>query len=100
VSTYLRALGMVVLVVGLIVCLFATRAALGDDAYYRAAFALERHADNVLFQAEYQFALSRHAALIAVAAVSGVGAVVGSALLLAMGSIMRLLERQRTAPVP
>jgi hypothetical protein len=100
VSTYLRTLALVLLVVGLVVCLLATRAVLGDDTYYRAGFALERHADHILYQAEYQAALARHAALIVTAVVSGVGAVVGSALLFAMSSIVRLLERQRTAPAP
>ena len=99
-STYLRTLALVLLVVGLLVCLLATRAVLGDDGYYRAAFALERHADHILYQAEYQAALARHAALLVTAVVSGVGAVVGSALLFAMSSIVRLLERQRTAPSP
>ena len=58
----LRTLAIILLVAGLGVSLLATRAALGDDDYYRKAAALERHADNVLFEAEYNMALSQRRA--------------------------------------
>ena len=89
----LRLLAVVLLVAGLIGCALATQAALGDEAYYRALDALERHADHILFQAEYQAALARHAAFLVTAVVCGVAGVVGSAILLALGAILGRVER-------
>lgn len=92
-SAYLKALSAVCLVAGVVVCVLSTRAALTDETYYRAAFALGRHADDILYQAEYQAALARHAAYIVTAIVSGVGGVVGSALLVGLAAILRRLDR-------
>ena len=95
---YLRALAGMLLVGGIIVCALATQKALGDEAYYRAAFAFERHADHILYQLEYQAALVRHVAYIVTAVVSGMGGVFGSAILFALAGIRRRLERAGAAP--
>ena len=92
-NTYLRVLGTVLLVGGLALAVVSTRWVLGDETYFRAARALERHPDHILFQAEYQAALARHVAYAVTAVVSGLVAVIGSAVLWALGSILARLDR-------
>lgn len=92
-SAYLRLLAVVLLVAGIGVSALATRAALGDEAYFRAAEALERHSDHILFQAEYHAAFARHVGYILGAVLSAVGGVVGSAMLLGLAAILRRLDR-------
>jgi Mrp family chromosome partitioning ATPase len=91
-------LGVLCIVAGVLVCALSTRAVLTDETYYRAAFALERHADHILYQAEYQAALARHVAYIVTAVVSGVGGVVGSALLLGLAAVLQRLGRPAATP--
>jgi len=93
VSRVLRVLAAVLLVVGVFTSVVATRAVLNDEDYYRKAAALERHADNVLFEAEYNMALSRHAATVAAAVVCGAGGIVGGAMLFALASISARIRR-------
>ena len=97
-SAYLRVLGALCIVAGVLVCALSTHAVLTDDTYYRAAFALERHADHILYQAEYQAALARHVAYIVTAVVSGVGGVVGSALLFGLAAVLQRLGRPAATP--
>ncbi len=89
----LRILAVLLLVAGLAGSVVAGRAALGDDAYFRALDAFERHSDHILFQAEYQAALARHAAFLVAAVVCGVGGVVGSAILFALSIILHRVNR-------
>jgi hypothetical protein len=96
VKAYLRVLGIACLILGLCVCIAATRATLADETYYRTAGALERHQDHILFQAEYQAALARHTAYIVTAVVSGVGGVLGSAILLGIAAV---IDRQDRAAI-
>ncbi len=92
-KAYLRVLGIAFLVLGIFVCIAATRATLADEAYYRTANALERHADHILYQAEYQAALARHTAYILTAVVSGIGGVLGSAILLGIAAVLDRQDR-------
>jgi hypothetical protein len=92
-SRLLRLLAVLLLLGGLGGCAVAILAALGDDAYYRALDALERHADHILFQAEYQAALARHAAFLTAATVCGVAGVVGGAILFALSRILDRVDR-------
>jgi hypothetical protein len=92
-SRLLRLLAAVLLVAGLAGCALAILAALGDEPYYRALDALERHADHILFQAEYQAALARHAAFLTASVVCGVAGVVGGAILFALSSILDRVAR-------
>lgn len=94
-SAYLRVLGVVLLVAGVTGCVVATRWTLADDTYYRAAQALERHSDHIIFQAEYQASLARHVAYVAGAVLSGLGGVVGSAVLFGLAAILRRVDRAR-----
>ena len=90
---FLRGLALLLLIAGIITCVMATQAVLNDDAYFRAASALERHADHILFQAEYQAALARHAAYLVTAVVAAVAGVVGSAILFALAGVLSRLHR-------
>ena len=92
-KAYLRLLGTIFLVAGLVVCVLASRTTLADEPYYRAAHALERHEDNTLYQMEYQVAAARHTAYIVTAIVSGVGSVLGSAILLGLAAILDRQDR-------
>ncbi len=89
----LRVLAAVLLIAGLLGSAAATSAAFGDEAYYRAASALERHADHILFQAEYQAALARHAAYLVAAIVCGIAGVVGASVLFALATILARVDR-------
>jgi hypothetical protein len=93
VTGLLRTLAIILLVAGLGVSVLATQAALGDEDYYRKAAALERHADNVLFEAEYNMALSRHAAYVGTAAVCGAAGIVGGAMLFALAAVLGRMDR-------
>lgn len=95
----LRTLGVLLLVGGAVVCIASARAAVGDEAYYRAALALERHPDHILFQAEYHAALARHVAYVLTAVVSGLGAVIASVTLFALAAVLGRLDRLETGLV-
>jgi len=88
----LKALGAVLLLGGALVSVVSTRAAVGDEAYYRAARALERHPEHILYQAEYHAALARHVAYLVAAVVSGLGAAVGSVTLFALAAVLKRLD--------
>jgi hypothetical protein len=90
---YLRALGLVLLIGGVGLCIVAAGMAIGDETFFKAGEALERHPDHVLFQGEYYAALARHIAYIAVAILSGAVGIVGSAVLFGLHAVLRRIER-------
>ena len=100
-QTYLRVLGSVLLIGGLVICGVATTKGIGDEAFFKAGEALARHPDHVIFQGEYYAALSRHIAYIAIAILAGMIGVVGSAVLFGLQAVLRRLERvEATSTVP
>jgi hypothetical protein len=90
---YLRALGLTLLIGGLVLCVAAAGLAIGDQTFFKAGEALERHPDHVLFQGEYYAALARHIAYIAIAILSGAVGIVGSAMLFGLHAVLRRLDR-------
>ena len=90
---YVRGLAVVLLLVGLGVCVVAATWAVGDEAFFKAREALERHPDHVLFQGEYYAALLRHLAYYVIAVVVGLLGVVASGVLFALHGVMLRLER-------
>ena len=94
---YLRGLGAALFVIGVTVCVVAAGKAIGDDTFFRAGEALERHPDHILYQAEYQAALARHVAYIVTAILSGLIGVIGSAGLLGLSAVLRKLDDLRAA---
>jgi hypothetical protein len=95
---YLRVLGLVLLVGGLVFCVGAAGMAIGDAAFFNAKEALERHPDHVIFQGEYYAALARHIAYIAIAILSGAVGIVGSAVLFGLHAVLHRLDRLGGAP--
>ncbi|MCC6847923.1 MAG: hypothetical protein IT294_05430 [Deltaproteobacteria bacterium] len=89
----LRALGLLLLIAGLATCAVATTFAIGDEAFFKAGEALERHPDHVLFQGEYYAALLRHVVYILTAIVGGLLGTVGSAVLFGLHAILVRLAR-------
>jgi hypothetical protein len=81
VSGWLRALGAIVLLVGLATAVICGMRFFGDASYYEIAAAYERHPNHAVFQAEYWAANAQHWALL-------VGAVVGLFTGLTMGSLL------------
>ena len=94
---YLRTLGAVLLIGGLATCAVATFFAIGDEAFFKAGEALERHPDHVLFQGEYYAALLRHIAYILTAIVSGLLGTVASAALFGIHAVLVRLDRLEAA---
>jgi hypothetical protein len=90
---YLRLLALLLLIGGLALCVGAAGMAIGDETFFKAGEALERHPDHVLFQGEYYAALIRHIAYIAVAILSGAVGIVGSAVLFGLYAVLRRLDR-------
>lgn len=90
---YIRGLAFVLLVGGIGVSVIAAAWAFGDEAFFKARAALERHPDHVLFQGEYYAALARHLAYYAMAIAGGMLGIVVSGILFALHGVMRRLER-------
>ncbi|HEV7732512.1 MAG TPA: hypothetical protein VGR62_10145 [Candidatus Binatia bacterium] len=89
--TWLRVLGVVVLLLGVVAAIVCSVQFVGDANYYEIVAAYERHPNHAIFQAEYWAAAGRHWALL-VAAVAGlfVGLTTGSTLI-ALAEILRRL---------
>ena len=96
---YLRAVGTLLLIGGLLTCVIATSLVLGDDTFFQAGEALKRHPDHVLFQGEYYAALVRHIGYVLTAVVGGLLGSVGSVVLFGLHAILARLERLEAAAV-
>jgi len=94
---YLQALGVIFLVGGLLVCLYAVSLVLGDEAFFKAGEALLRHPENLMFKSEYYEALMWHMAYVFVAIVTGLLGLVGSAVLLGLHAVLRRLDQLEAA---
>ena len=97
-SRYLRVVGALLLFMGVVVCIVATRMTLADETYYQKALAVERHSDHILFQAEYQAALVRHVAYIVAAVMSALIGVVGSAVTFGLAAVLQRLDHRPGGP--
>lgn len=88
-SGWLRVLGALVVLGGLVTAGVCGALFVGDANYYEVVAAYERHPNHAIFQAEYWAASARHWALLA-AAIGGVftGLTMGS-LLLGVGELLR-----------
>jgi hypothetical protein len=90
---YLRSMAGLLLLGGLLIAVIAGSWAVFDEPFFKAAEALERHPDHVLFQGEYYAALVRHIAYIVIAIVGFLLGTVASAMLFGMHAVMVRLER-------
>jgi hypothetical protein len=86
---FLRALGTLVIVLGLAVAGIAAWQLAGDVQFHEAAAAYARHPDHPLFRGEFWAAAARHYGLIA-ALISGLlGGLSLGGILLALGELVR-----------
>ena len=87
-ALYMRALGSLLVVLGIVGTILCGRSASTDEAYYRALKGMEKYPGNVLFQTELKMAEPRHMLLLA-GAYGGVasGLVLGS-LCLGVGALL------------
>lgn len=90
---YLRAMGGILLIGGLLITVIAATWAIRDETFFKATEALARHPDHVLFQGEYYAALLRHIAYILIAIVGFLLGTIGSAVLFGLHAVMTRLER-------
>lgn len=92
---YLRALGILLAVLGVIGSTWCAQGVLGDEAFFRAAKALEKYPGNVLYTTEFKMAEPRHMLLLAGAWASApLGIVLGS-ICFGLGSLLARLDAAR-----
>jgi hypothetical protein len=89
VSGWLRALGALVVLGGLVTAGVCSALFFGDANYYEVVSAYERHPNHAIFQAEYWAASARHWALLAGAIASAFTGVTMGSLLLGVGQLLR-----------
>lgn len=88
-ATALRALGVLLGVLGLAMAAAAALIFWRDEQFAEVAAAYARHPDHALFRAEYLSAAARHYGLL-VASVSGLlGGLAGGGMLLGIGELLR-----------
>ena len=94
-SRYLKILGVTLIVLGIAGSAWCASGVFGDEAYYRAALALEKYPGNVLYTTEFKMAEPRHMLLMAGAAASApLGLILGS-LCVGLGSLVARMDAQR-----
>lgn len=92
-ARYLKVLGILLCVLGLAGSIASGLAAANDEAYFKAAKAMERYPTNVLYVTEFRMAEPRHMLLIAgAAAAAPIGLVLGS-ICLGIGALLGRPER-------
>jgi hypothetical protein len=89
VSGWLRALGALVFLAGLVTAAVCGMLFVGDANYYEVVAAYERHPNHAIFQAEYWAASARHWALLAAAIAGAFTGVTMGSLLLGVGELLR-----------
>jgi hypothetical protein len=87
-AIYMRGLGSLLVVLGLVGTVFCWRAASEDEAYFRAAKGLEKYPNNVLYQTEFKMAEPRHMLLLGGAAASAPTGVVLGSICLGIASLL------------
>jgi multisubunit Na+/H+ antiporter MnhB subunit len=93
--TLLRALGVVVIAVGLLVAVAAGWQLAADERFREVAEAYARHPEHALFQGEYWVAAARHYGQIAAVVGGLVGGLSLGAMLLALAELVQRERRPR-----
>jgi len=88
VSVYMRTLGAILIVLGMIGSFVCWRGAGNDEAYFRAAKGLEKYPGNVLYQTEFKMAEPRHMLLLAGAYGSGTAGIVFGSMCIGIGALL------------
>ena len=92
-ATYMRALGTLLIVLGILGTISCWRGVLADDAYYRAVKGMEKYPGNVLYQTELKMAEPRHMLLLAGAYGSVTTGIVLGSLCLGVGALLVRSQR-------
>lgn len=87
-ALYMRALGSLLIALGIIGSISCWRGVAGDDAYYRALKGLEKYPANVLFQTEFKMAEPRHMLLLAGGYGAPAGGLVFGSMCLGIGALL------------
>ena len=91
-AQYLKMLGILLSVLGIVGSIWCAVGVIGDEAYYDAAKALEKYPGNVLYTTEFKMAEPHHMLLLAGAwSAAPLGLILGS-LGLGISAAIRLLE--------
>ena len=90
---YMRALGLVLIALGIAGSVYCWRGAGADEAYFRAVKGVEKYPGNVLYQTELKMAEPRHMLLLAGAYGSAPAGLVLGSLSLSMGSVLSGVRR-------
>jgi hypothetical protein len=90
---FLRTLGVLVLLVGLVTAVVAGWLLAGDAHFREVAEAYARHPEHALFQAEYWAAAARHYGLLLAAAAGLLGGLMFGGILLGLAAILRRLPK-------
>ena len=93
-SRWLRALGAVLLTLGLATATVAGWYLARDTAYADAADAYSRHPGHPLFQADYYLAAATHFGLLALVVGGLLVGLAGGSALLGLGEVLRRLSRR------
>lgn len=88
-ASALRALGALLVVLGVAVAVVATVLLMGDEQFADIAAAYARHPDHALFRADYLAAAAWHYGLLAVGACGLLAGIAGGAMLLGIGELLR-----------
>ena len=87
--TALRALGVLLVLLGVVVAVVATVLVARDDQFAEVAAAYARHPDHALFRAEYLTAAARYYGLMAAGAGGLLAGLSGGGMLLGIGELLR-----------
>jgi hypothetical protein len=90
---YMRALGSLLIGLGILGTISCWRGVLADDAYYRAVKGMEKYPGNVLYQTELKMAEPRHMLLLAGAYGSVASGLVFGSLCLGVGALLARSQR-------
>lgn len=93
-ATALRALGALLVILGMIVAVVATVLVARDEQFAEIAAAYARHPDHALFRAEYLTAAARYYGLMAAGAGGLLAGLAAGAVLLGIGELLRRVSRQ------
>ena len=92
-AAYLKLLGAIVALLGVLAGARFVTLVRNDEAYARAALMRERNAGNILFESEFRVAEAGHVFLLYSAIGSFLIAIVGGSLLWGLGSLHAKVDR-------
>ena len=92
--TALRALGVLLAILGLAVAGVTGVMVLRDEQFAEVAAAYARHPDHALFRAEYLTAAARHYGLLVAGVLGLLAGLAGGGVLLGIGELLRRVPRR------